>query len=255
MEENFRKMKDEFEKAQQKVPFVDIVFCMPGHPSSGEQSVTQMNAITIMMAGATVAFRQATGAYVYAVRNDCLRGKRSKNGEMVKGQWKNQKPFENFCDYKYIVWNDSDNHIGAEMIKRLIAYDVDIVAAYYRTSTNMSIPDNEANASCGRWDALTWENQIPYKLGEIPSLPRNKKGLVEVDFTGWGLCAMKKGVFEALAYPWFRHKLMEWTDEDGEECAEMTTDDPEICQRIKAAGFKIYIDPTMRIIHEKRCKI
>ena len=62
-----------------------------------------------------------------------------------------------------------------------------------------------------------------------------------------GFMLVKKGVFESLAYPWFRpleKRIGDMTD--------FTMEDVSFCLRAKEKGFKVYIDPQVRLGHEKR---
>jgi GT2 family glycosyltransferase len=164
-----------------------------------------------------------------------------------------QKPFEGmFDDYEKIIWVDSDNWISAPALRKLLSYDVDIVAAWYRIY--MGGPINELNRVSAGFDFPGKKRHRPLIVEEIPTQPRNELGLVEVDWTGFGLCVIKKGVFEAVGYPWFYGDVFRW-EEDGVKMAAIVDDDWGFCRRARDKGFKIFIDPECYILHEKKVAV
>ena len=216
--------------------FVDYVFCLPGSPSSSMQSLNLMAAMqSISQAGNQIGIRSAKSCNIYCARNGCI-------GNAELGFRKDQKPFEGlYDDYKKMIWVDSDNIVNADQIKKLLSHDVDIVAGWYRQYSSGAIDDTN-KAACGREKALL--------MGEIPKLKRNERGLIEVEYAGFGLMVIKKGVFEALGFPWFR-SWVEEREENGVQLAELITDDGGFCMNAKKLGYHIYIDPDVRVGHEK----
>jgi hypothetical protein len=57
---------------------------------------------------------------------------------------------------------------------------------------------------------------------------------------------VKKGVFEALGYPWFQTVIHNHQGQD-----VVTSEDIGWCSRVKALGYDIYADPEVRIGHRK----
>ena len=224
----------------------DYLFLLPGNPSSSEQALSvQMTMINFMQQGKIVGLKSAKTPNIYTVRNGCL-------SEPANGYRKNQKPFEGvYKSYDRLIWVDSDNLINVEVVQKLIDYDVDIVAAWYRQYSKGPLsPQNKV--ACGMWELSPTVNKVKaFTVEEMPTLPRNKKGLVEVDFAGFGLMVIKKGVFEALEYPWFKSWDVEWTDENGNECCDVMSEDGGFCLRIREKGYHIYVDPSCQILHQK----
>lgn len=58
---------------------------------------------------------------------------------------------------------------------------------------------------------------------------------------------IKKGVFESMDYPWFRP-----INQKIGKCVDFCMEDVAFCLRAKEKGFKVYIDPTIRVLHEKK---
>lgn len=207
---------------------VDYIICLTGTPSSYEQTLGIMQTLSYLQDNKKrVSIRVTKGNNIYEVRNGCLKGN-SENHRV------NQKPFEgNFDDYDKMIWIDSDNIITASHVKKLLSYDLDIVCGWYK------VLGNEI-ASCGN-------DQIPYSFNQLKSIDR----LLEVDYTGMGLMVVKKGVFESLTYPWFKSWVKEWVEDD-EKMSRVVFDDECFCDRVKEQGFKIYVDTSVYIEHEKK---
>ena len=236
--------------ARPGITSVDYVLCAPGDPSSMVQSLAREKAFLVLaMAGKRVGLMHSKAANVFRVRDQCLRGERLVNGVWKQGHWKDQKPYENvYLDYDRTIWIDSDNVVDAETIQKLIDHDVDIAAAWCRVWSHGEIsPKN--GTGCGFMPDN--HSLTPITVGEMENYPTNDDGLIEVDWTGFCLTVIKKRVFEALEYPWFTSWNVEWTDEDGEECSQSMSEDIGFCIRAKQAGFKIFVDPTAHVLHEK----
>jgi hypothetical protein len=230
---------------QQKI---DYIFCQPGNPSSGPQALALEAARTnLARTGKSIGIMPAYCSDVYAVRNGCLGG----DGEKVT-----QKPFQGEWDYDRIIWVDSDNIVTTDQIKKLIARDVDVIAAWYRVYA-MGDVNNDNLACCGKWEC---EPRIPgvspgvnkstaYTVGGM--LEFAKKGdLIEVNYVGMGLMIIKKGVLESLEYPWFIGWPIEY-EKDGELYRGMVREDAGLCRRLQEKGYKIYVDPCVNIKHLK----
>jgi hypothetical protein len=224
---------------------VDFVFCVPGNPSSGLQSGTLLGCIVeLMKIGKNVLIRSGFANNIYHVRNICLA---NKSFEL------DQVPFEDYCaDYDKIVWVDSDNLIKASDVLKLSSHDVDIVAGWYSMApreTGLLGPYNKV--ACGLFGDVNkpWTRR-PYLLGLMPFIKRNEMGLIPAHYTGFGLTVIKKGVFEAIGFPWFESWKQIYQIQNFKMC-EVVTDDDGFCQKAMKKGFKIWIDPEVRIGHEK----
>jgi len=234
------------------LPKVKYVFCLTGNPSSERQALYgEQVRMDFLRAGINVGIRYGASCNVYVGRNACLR---------TSGTWRrDQKPLEGFCDYERLIWVDPDNMIDTAIIERLLAWDVDIVGAWYRMPGSDGISDNDKTA-CGYWNgkASRMDSASPLTVEEIKAYPFQKeipRQLIEVDWTGFGCLVVKKGVFEALTFPWFEGNTLRWTDDEGIEYAVVETDDGAWCYKVQQAGFKIYIDPACQSLHEKRMLI
>ena len=66
--------------------------------------------------------------------------------------------------------------------------------------------------------------------------------LVEVDATGGGCLMFNMEVFRKIPYPWFEFKKQA-------ETGRIIGEDIGFCQKLKAAGYKIYVDSSLECGH------
>lgn len=215
---------------QPKVP--TVVFCLPGRSFSGEFLKAWSNLIQVcIQSGIRPILSQTYDPVVYYVRNKCL------GGDVLRG--KNQKPFNGEIDYDYMMWIDSDIIFTPEQVGALLKRDLPIVAGVYKMS------DDTHYAVVKDWDVEYFK-----KSGSFQFLtPADVEGqdLVEVDYSGFGFMLVKRGVFESLEYPWFRPIMHDL----GNGVMDFSSEDVSVCKMLKAVGHKIYIDPAVRVGHEK----
>jgi len=209
-----------------------IVFCLPGNTFSGEflDSWTDLLTYCSEKRISYVVSRQYS-AVVYYSRNLCL------GGDIRRGE--NQKPFNGKFNYTHIMWIDSDMVFNRAHFQALLDHDKDVISAMYL------MKDGRYFATVKDWDEEYFlENGTFQFLTEFHL--RDHKGLMEVAYTGFGFILIKRHVHESLKYPWFRplwHKVG--------QCKDFSSEDTAICKLIKKAGYKIYVDPQIRVGHLK----
>jgi len=154
-----------------------------------------------------------------------------------------QLPFQGQVDYDYIMWIDSDVVFTPEHLFKLIDVDKDIVSGVYMMQDNIHF------ATVEHWDNEFFKanGYFPFLTPEILS---TKKEPFIVDYTGFGWILMKKGVFESLEYPWFQPIWKEYEIGD-KVIRDFTMEDVAFCHLIKEKGYDVYIEPTVRVGHEK----
>jgi hypothetical protein len=121
----------------------------------------------------------------------------------------------------HILFIDSDMRFPQDLISRLLAHDLDIIAT-----------------NCARRRMPTGPTAQVYKPdGErelVWTMPESK-GLQEVHSVGMGVMMIKSSVFKALSEPWYetpwRHDKRGYIGED-----------VFFCRKAREAGFKIWID-------------
>jgi hypothetical protein len=222
---------------------ISIVFCLPGTPFSnkfllGWTHIVQYcttHQIQLMLSN-------RLGSNVYYVRNKCL------GGNVQSGI--KQKPFGGKLKYDYMMWIDSDQVFSVQDFEKLLAAKKDIVSGLYL------MDGGDRYATVPKWDKEFYKKNGYFEFLNPSSVKKwikeNPNKLMEVEYTGFGWILIKKGVFESLEYPWFRPV---WEDfgltKDGFPIKEFSSEDVGWCQNILKNGFKIYIDPTVQVGHEK----
>jgi hypothetical protein len=137
-------------------------------------------------------------------------------------------PFAGFFNYKKIMWIDSDISWGPEDFLSLYYSERDIISGAYMT-VNGSI-------------AASIDGKNLAFPKEIPTTRE-----VELQTCGFGFLCVKNGVFENMERPWFDSEIFE---RDGRT---MTTvgEDNSWCVKAHRSGFKIWLDPKVRVVHNK----
>jgi hypothetical protein len=121
----------------------------------------------------------------------------------------------------HILWIDSDMRFPREVIKRLLAHDLDVVAA---------------NCSRRRHPAAWIALQADDERG-IYNVQTNEDstGLEEVVAVGFGVMLVKADVYRNMEMPW--HKLI-WNTKDEKYVGE----DMAWCHMARDKGYRIWID-------------
>ena len=213
-----------------------IIFCLPGREFSGIflQCWTEL-VYACLSNGIQPIMSQHYSPLLYYVRNMCL------GGSNISGI--DQKPFQGQVEYDYIMWIDSDVVFTPEHLFKLIDADKDIVSGLYMMQDNIHFATVE-----------TWDNEFFKANGYFPfvtpEINAKKKEPYIVDYTGFGWILMKKGVFESLEYPWFQPIWKEY-EINGKQIRDFTMEDVSFCHMIKEKGYDVWIEPTVRVGHEK----
>lgn len=210
-----------------------VVFCLPGR----EFSSTFLDCWTRTIGycfneGISFVLANGYSSMIHYARSKCL-GANVLNG-------KDQKPFNGKVNYTHLMWIDSDICWNPEQIGSLLLRKQKVVSGLYSHGQKDSFTvfkncDDEYFLKHGAYELLKFE--------EV----KDKKDLIEIDYTGLGFMLIAKGVVESLEYPWFTsmEKVI------GDKIKDLSSEDATFCLRIKEKGFKIYVDPTIIVGHEK----
>lgn len=212
---------------------ITIIFCLPGNSFSGKFLECWTNMLSFCFAhNIRPLLSRAESCNIYYVRNMCL------GADVVRG--KSQKPFDGKPDYDYLMWIDSDILFDAPQVMRLMSHDKDIVSGVYAMEGGKMI------ATVREWDEEHFKKHGCFRFLTLEEMT-GKEGLIEVAYTGMGFMLVKKGVFEKLEYPWFRP-----VEKRIGEMVDFTMEDVGFCLKAREKGFKVFIDPQVRVGHEKR---
>ena len=137
-----------------------------------------------------------------------------------------------------LIMVDADNYCSAADFLRLLDHDVDVVGAACRS----------------RSEPLKW----PIRWQHQPNIERSSNGLIEVDSVGSGILRISRKCIEAMiaARPddWYvdenvsarkSYALFEYERSNNTWWGEDTT----FCNRFRATGGKVWIDPDIETRH------
>ena len=123
--------------------------------------------------------------------------------------------------FTHLFFVDADMCFGAEVLDRLLSRNADIIAAPYKYRNDS-----------GDWVMLLTDKSNGHEK-DIP------KDVFTAYAAGTGCMLIKMSVFEKIPRPWFAFGPPE----------EQVGEDIFFCRRAREAGFRIWVDPTMEILH------
>lgn len=134
--------------------------------------------------------------------------------------------------YSHIFFTDDDHVYPPETIWALLQRDVDIVSGAYTMKFHpFPVVAFEGVNEQGLSKFLDMRNVSPDELKEV-------------DAVGAGCLLVRTEVFRRITYPWFALGQI-WPDTWGE--------DLYFCKRAKEAGYKVYLDASVRVGHITKC--
>lgn len=209
-----------------------IVFCLPGSSFSGLFLECWTDLVSNCISnGIRPLFNRKQSCNIYYVRNMCL------GADVTRGE--NQKPFDGKLDYDYLMWIDSDIIFNPNQFMKLLSYKEDIVSGLYL------MEDQKQFATVKVWDYAYFQEHGTFQF-LTPADIADQKGLIEVSYTGMGFMLVKKGVFEKMPYPWFKP-----IEKRVGNMVDFTMEDVSFCLRAQELGYKIKIDPEIKVGHYK----
>ena len=227
----------DYDKAWEMLKGKAIVFCMPGRGCSFQflKSFVQL-CFDLVQHGASIQISQDYSSMVNFARCKCL------GANVLRGP--DQVPWDGKLNYDYQLWIDSDIVYGTEKFLQLVLMDKDIAAGWYMT-------EDGRTTSVAHWlDDGDFRNNGVVMNHETGETMTKRKKPFTVDYTGFGWCLIKKGVFEheGMKYPWFAPKMQVFESGDVQD---MCGEDVSFCLDAIESGFEIWCDPRIRVGHEK----
>jgi len=157
-----------------------------------------------------------------------------------------QVPFNGEVDYDVWLTIDSDIFFIPEQVIELIE-DTDkypVVSGLYRMS------DLQHYAAVKEWDDEYFKKYGTFEFLKVKDLDTSEK-YMKVAYNGMGFFACRKGVIENLRYPYFSYPLVEIETEDGKVLRDMCSEDVAFCKNLKDAGYRVIVNTSLRVGHEK----
>ena len=157
-----------------------------------------------------------------------------------------QVPFDGQVDYD--VWLTIDSYIiftPAQVIELIEDTDTHpVVSGLYR------MEDLKHYAAVETWDLEYFKEHGTFQFIEVESLDTSEK-YKKVAYNGMGFFACRKGVIENLKYPYFSYPLIEIEAENGKLLRDMCSEDVAFCKNLKDAGYRVVVNTSLRVGHEK----
>ena len=129
--------------------------------------------------------------------------------------------------YDYILWVDSDMILPKDAFMKMLKHDKDIVSGVYSYKLL-----NNKYAVAKRYKSKEDDEYEDIPLSEI----RATKDLIEVDGIGFGCVLTKVEIFKNIKEPHFVYNVN-------------MGEDIHFCRMAQKAGYKVYLDPTIRCDH------
>jgi len=208
-----------------------VVLCLPGATYSGNFLTNLISlCMYIQEQGGRFGISQNHSSMVNFARCKVA------GADVTKG--KNQAPFGG-RDYDYMMWIDSDIFFRNEDFQALVDMDVDVASGWYNqpggTSPVVERMDDQYFEANGTYEFIKEED-----MGK-------RENIFNADYIGFGWVLIKKGVFERMEYPWFAPKLRVLPNGIQDMCSE----DVAWCMDAKKLEIPIWVDPKVRVGHEK----
>ena len=213
-----------------------VAFCIPGKLFSNHflQSWSDL-LLACESFNVTPIVKMAYNANIYKVRNLCLAGDAQPNQD--------QKPFSGILEYNYIMWIDSDSVFTPQDFKTLLDK--------MEEDKGLGILSGVYLGISGEYTAgKVIKNNQSGNLESRSLMPLDLEGvskLIKVDYSGMGFMLVRRGVFESLPYPWFYPMVVG----DTSQVLGFITEDIGFCIQAQSKGHATYIDPNVKVGHEK----
>lgn len=207
----------------------DVLIATPGSAMKSAYVASLVKTTTALnMFGITYHFLNQYGSFVPSAREMTATDSYSHN-------WDTNQVGSGKYLYKKVIWIDSDIEWEVEDFLRIYNSELDIVSGVYQTHPNGTVAVNLSDSQ-GR---PTKVNKVDFLMHWDP---------IEVGGVGFGFVGMKSGVFENMKRPWFKIREVKW---DNVDFSVNMGEDYSWCEGAKEAGYKIWVDPLVKVKHHK----
>lgn len=152
-----------------------------------------------------------------------------------------QKPGNGEWTYDKLFWIDSDIEWEPEDFFRLMQSDKQVISGCYMLEDEtVTVYSEPMGPSMHKNDILKLKS--PFKCAGV----------------GFGFLAVRSGVFERMERPWFGST---WVDIKNETTGEferkfpLVGEDLSWCTKVCELGIDIWVDPLVRVGHQKTMKL
>lgn len=217
--------------------YSDYIFLLPGKHFSGEflnsllvtiNYLNDNNHSYYIINGYSPIITSVRNGLLSNFSLDSMNGKRAELNRLPVKIFNDQI----FC--KKIIMIDSDIIWNLDDIKKLIYAKQDIICGTYLLGDGV-------NSSVKKYV------DKPFFTSEEL---KNEKEIFEADSSGLGFVAIDFNVIKDIEYPWFmvEENIVEV---DGKKYQKTIGEDVYFFNKLKSAGYKVSIDPSIKLKHEK----
>lgn len=215
-------------------PHVNVLIATPGHSVMSQYLMSLLKTIdTLNKKGISWAYLQRYASHVGDAREITIGGPDPQEVH-------NNKPLKGVVTYDKIIWIDSDIAWEPEQFLKLYESDKDIISGAYLLAGGEVVAYPEILKPALHFDQV-----------------KNMTEPMKVHAVGFGFVAVKQGVFESISRPWFQSvSIKQIHPETGEEYDfPLLGEDYSWCERAHRAGFDVWFDPTIKVIHHKTMQL
>ena len=210
-------------------PHYDVLIATPGKLLHAEYVMSLVDTIRWMETkGMTYKFLNKQSSFIPS-------GRELVATDTYEHNWTTNEVGSGEYTYGKIFWIDSDIEWSVEDFARILASPFDVIGGMYATA-----PDG--TVAVARFD----EKRRPKKTNEIDFFMNEE--MTEVFGLGFGFLAVKSGVFESMDRPWFKIEQMQW---DEVPFTVNVGEDYSWCMNARRNGYKIWVDPGVKVKHHK----
>jgi hypothetical protein len=214
-----------------KKPHFNVVIATPGNSFTPGymRSILRTTAI-LAQEGLTWNFLNQGGSLVSMARESTIGGWDTNNIKMTQ-------PCSGEFTYDKVIWIDSDITWDPIDFFKLYESDKDIISGNYLMEDRHVPIYNQPRGGMMPEDMLL-KMKEPFKVAGA----------------GFGFIAVKSGVFENMPRPWFGPVPVPNVDEETGEKTEdfiLIGEDLAWCTKAINSGFDIWVDPSVRVTHQK----
>lgn len=215
-------------------PHANLIIATPGHSVQGGYLKSLLAAISVLgQKGITWAYSIEYSSHVGVSREMTLNGSGEMNLQM-------NVPFNDQITYDKILWIDSDITFTPEDVIKAYESEFDIVTGAYMLANGQVMAYRETMG-------------MPCLYDEV----KDATEPIQLKGAGMGFMCVKQGVFESFERPWFQtmEVMKDMNDGRGALPLQIAGEDLSFCERAIRNGYEIWLDPTIKLIHNKMMQL
>lgn len=214
----------------ENIPHYNVLICTPGHSMEAEYVKSLVDTLEVLnKEGITYKFLSEYSSTVSGAREATLMGSLFLDAFSTK-------PVSGKLTYDKIFWIDSDISWHPKDFIKIYQSSEDITSGIY--INNKGLP---------------MFTQLESQLNIDVYTMSQYKQRFEVAAAGFGFICIKSGIHEDMQRPWFESIYQEIENEDKTKKMKIPFgEDYSWCYRARHQGYKIYVDPTVKVTHNKK---